>query len=72
MSNKTYDVIKISALIIIPAIATLVGTLGETWGWHNADKIVISINALATCVGVIITKLSAEYARKKKEDEVNE
>ena len=57
--------IKISALIFIPAIATLIATLGEIWGWHNADKIVATINALAVCLGAILTKLSIDYNAKK-------
>lgn len=65
MSNKIYDIIKILALIVIPAIATLVGTLGETWGWAYTDKIVTSINAVSVCIGAIITKSSIDYARKE-------
>ena len=68
MSNKAYDIIKVTALIFIPAIATLIGTLGEIWGWHNADKIVTSINAVAVCIGAIITKLSIDYKAKKGKD----
>lgn len=67
MSNKVYDIIKISALIIIPAIASLIGTLGETWNWHDADKIVATINAISVFVGAIITKLSIDYAKKESE-----
>ena len=67
MSNKVYDTIKISALIVIPAIATLIGTLGETWGWTNVDKIVATINAITVFIGAIITKSSIDYARKEIE-----
>ena len=67
MSNRTYDILKISALIIIPAIATFVGTLGETWGWINTDKIVVTINAISVLLGSIITKLSSDYHKKKEE-----
>ena len=66
MSNKIYDAIKIIALIVIPAIATLIGTLGEVWDWTNADKIVTTINAIAICIGAIITKLSLDYKAKQK------
>lgn len=66
MSNKVYDIIKISALIVIPALATLIGTLGEIWGWNYADKIVTSINAVAVCIGAIITKLSIDYSKKEE------
>ena len=67
MSNKVYDIIKVSALIVIPLVATLIGTLGETWGWENSEKIVITINAISTCIGGIITKLSIDYAKRKEE-----
>ncbi len=66
MSNRTYDILKVTALIIIPAIATFIGTIGETWGWTNADKIVITINAVSVLLGSIITKISADYNKKKE------
>lgn len=65
MSNRTYDILKIVALIVIPAIAFFIGTLGETWGWENVDKIVITINAVGTLLGSIITKISSDYYKKK-------
>ena len=69
MSNKAYDVIKILALIIIPAIATLIGTMGEIWEWQYVDKIVATINAITVCIGAILTKASIEYSRKEGENE---
>lgn len=66
MSNRTYDILKVTALIIIPAIATFIGTIGETWGWANADKIVITINAVSVLLGSVITKISADYNKKKE------
>lgn len=65
MSNRTYDLLKISALIVIPAIATFVGTLGETWNWTYSGQIVATINALSVLLGTIVTKLSSDYSRKK-------
>lgn len=65
MSNRTYDLLKISALIIIPAIATFVGTLGETWNWTYSGQIVATINSLSVLLGTIVTKLSSDYSRKK-------
>lgn len=65
MSNRTYDILKISALIIIPAVATFIATIGDTWGWKYTTQIVATINALAVLLGSIITKLSSDYAKKK-------
>lgn len=66
MSNKVYDWLKISALIIIPAIATFIGSLGETWGWEHTVEIVATINAISVLLGSIITKLSSDYAKRKE------
>ena len=61
MSNKIYDNLKILALIIIPAVATFVGTLGDTWGWNYSTQIVATINALSVLLGSILIKSSSDY-----------
>jgi len=66
MSNNAYDWLKISALIIIPAIAAFIGSVGETWGWKYTIQIVATINAISALIGSIITKLSLDYAKRKE------
>ena len=39
MRNKTYDILKKIALVILPAIATLIITIFEIWGIPYGEKI---------------------------------
>lgn len=54
LPDRVYDVLKWVALIALPAIATLVQTLGPVWGWTWADPAATTISAVALTIGVII------------------
>ena len=56
-------------LIVLPALSALVATLGKAYGWNETDMTVLTINAVATFLGVI-TGVSAYNL--KKEEEKNE
>ncbi|NEG90615.1 phage holin [Bifidobacterium aerophilum] len=64
--SRVYDILKWVALIVLPALATLVQALGPVWGWTWADPAATSITAVALAVGVIIgaSHLKAITARK--------
>ena len=66
MNNKIYDVIKYLSLICLPAIAVLVASLGQIWGWQDADKITLTINAVALCLGALIGISSYQYNKENK------
>ncbi|TPF93639.1 holin [Bifidobacterium sp. UTBIF-68] len=65
LPDRVYDVLKWVALIILPALATLVQTLGPVWGWTWADPAATTISAVALTIGVIIGA-SALKARAAK------
>lgn len=64
LSNKVYDILKFIALIILPAIATLVGTLGNIWHWNYIDQIVPSITAIDVFLGAVLGISSIEYKKR--------
>ena len=64
LSNKTYDILKFIALIVLPAIATLVGTLGNIWDWSYTNQIVPSITAIDVFLGAILGISSIKYYDK--------
>lgn len=68
LTNNSYDILKYVALIGLPVIATLIGTLDEIWGITNVTEIVATINALAVALGGLLQLSSIKYA-KDKEDE---
>ncbi|EPM6972577.1 phage holin [Enterococcus hirae] len=65
LPDKYYQIIKWTVLTVLPALSVLVATLGKAYGWNETDMIVLTINAIATFLGVI-TGVSA-YNLKDKE-----
>ena len=61
MSNKTYDVLKWIAQILLPGIATLYAALAGIWGFPYAEAIVGTITAVDTFLGVLLGISSAKY-----------
>lgn len=61
MSNKTYDVLKWFAMIVLPAIATLYFSLAGIWGFPYGEEVVASITAVNTFLGVAIGVSTKSY-----------
>lgn len=65
MTNKTYDILKLIATIILPALGTLYAAIASIWGLpfgDQVDKTVLAIVvALDTILGVTVTKASSDY-----------
>lgn len=69
MSNKTYDILKYIAQILLPAIGTLYFALAGIWGLPYGEQVVGTITAVDTFLGVVL-KVSSNsyYARMEAED----
>ena len=65
MSNKTYDILKIVAIIILPLIQTLYVGLAQIWGFGFGDQInatiQLIIGAINVILGAALVKSSADY-----------
>lgn len=61
MSNKVYDILKTIALVVLPALATLVIAVFEIWGLPYGAQIGATITAVATFLGAILSVSSAKY-----------
>ena len=68
MKNSTYDILKKIALVVLPAIATLVITIFKIWGIPYGEEIGATITAIDTALGVILGISSYQY---NKELELN-
>ena len=66
LSNKVYDILKYAALIAIPAVSFLVGSLGDIWEVSNAAKIVLTINAFGTFLGILLQISTAKYHKEEE------
>lgn len=54
LSDKLYAILKWTALIALPSIATFIGVVGAVWGLPNTDAIVTTINAVGVLIGALI------------------
>ena len=61
MSNKTYDVLKYIAQIVLPALGTLYFALANIWNLPYGEQIVGTITAIDTFMGVLLKLSSNEY-----------
>ena len=43
--SRVYDVLKWLGLIVLPALAVFVNTVGPAWGWTHVDAIVTTLSA---------------------------
>lgn len=61
MNNKTYNVLKFIALVLLPAIGTLYFALAGIWGLPKADEIVGTITAIDTFLGAVLHISTSNY-----------
>ena len=66
MNNKLYNVLKWIALILLPALSTLVMALGDIWGLPHKEQIALTIAAVDTFIGVLIGISTASYKGEGK------
>lgn len=61
MSNKAYDILKWIAQILIPALGTLYFALAGIWDLPAADKVVGTLTAVDTFIGVLLGISTMKY-----------
>lgn len=69
--NKTYDTLKVIALIVLPALATLYATLGGIWGLPYTQEISATIMAIDTFLGAVL-KISSDAYHTRPADHVGD
>lgn len=61
-SNKTYDIMKYVAIIFMPALATLVGTIGIALGYPQVTGVIVTvITAFGGFIGSLVGLSSKSY-----------
>lgn len=66
MKNKHYDILKWVAIIVIPALAVLVGQVGNAFNWEFTKVTVEVINAIALFLGTILGVSNYNYKKEQK------
>lgn len=60
MSNKTYDRIKITALIAVPILAFL-ASMCSIWNVPHSEQITATLTAIDTLIGAVVVIVAREY-----------
>lgn len=61
MNDKTYDILKRVALIVVPALATFVNAVGIVWGVPYTNEVTATITAFGVFLGAVIGVSSKNY-----------
>ena len=61
LSNKQYDILKWVALVLLPACGTLYFALAGIWGFPYGERIVGTITAVDTFLGVLLGISNKQY-----------
>jgi len=72
MSNKIYDILKWVAIVVLPALATLVTVVFKIWSLPFGVEISQTITAIAAFLGAILAANSINYIVKNNKETTEE
>ena len=61
VSNQFYDIAKWFVLIFLPALAVLLGGLGDLYSWEDTQLLVANINLFTVFLGSVLQISSQSY-----------
>lgn len=72
-NEKTYNVLKYIALIVIPALSTLVVSIGTAIGKPDQAQVIsVIITAIGTFLGSVVVVSSNKYSKQQAEQQAEE
>lgn len=66
MSNKVYDFLKWTAILLLPALAWFYGEVAPDWNLPYVTEVVHTLNALGTLLGIILGVSNLTYKKEEK------
>lgn len=72
MSNKTYDILKYIAQIVLPALGGLYFALAKIWGFPYGTEIVGTISAVDAFLGALLKISTDQYNKQNAEEQADE
>ena len=61
LPNKVYDVLKWVAIMLLPALATLIAVVFKIWDIPYGPEISATITAIATFLGAVLGLSALKY-----------
>ena len=71
LNNNTYNTLKWIALILIPALVTLILAVGQIWSLPYYEKIGATIAALGVFLGALLKVSTSAYNRMLAEEGID-
>jgi len=72
LSDKTYDILKFVAQILLPAVGTLYFALAQIWDLPLAEEIVGTITAVDAFLGAVLGISTAQYNKEQMREKMME
>lgn len=66
MSNKTYDILKWIALVMLPAASALYFGLSQVWGLPYGEEIVGTISVIDAFLGALLGISNVNYNKQNE------
>lgn len=63
ISNRTYDILKFVAQIVMPALGSLYFALSTIWGLPYGEQVVGTITAIDAFLGALLGISSAQWKK---------
>lgn len=65
MNDKVYDILKLIAQVILPALGTLYFAIAQIWGLPYGEEIVGTITAIDAFLGAMLGISSINYNKEE-------
>lgn len=61
--DRTYNILKWVALIVLPGLGALYSALAQMWGWPYVEEVPGTLQAICFFLGALIGVSTANYNR---------
>lgn len=65
MTNKTYDALKLTIQIALPAVIACIGAIGQAVAWPYTEITMTILGAITACAGTILKGVHDTYMKDK-------
>lgn len=72
MTNVTFDRLKKTALVVLPALATLYGAVATIWNIPYGQEVVLTITAVDVFLGAVLGVKSKQHRDQIEAEEADQ
>ena len=68
LDNNTYNYLKWIVVVLLPALGTLIGTVGTAFNWEHTQITLVIVTAVTTFLGTLIGVSTIGYNNAQNSD----